>query len=325
MSRKGHAGRKVRLAQGFVFFAGDTNLLPIMIDASQGKKITLFLVDGEPDGLKTLSLGGWSGLGLIFPRNKLKEAGENNSSGKPGIYFLFGKESEDSLVLSSYIGEAENIFDRLTTHNHDKNKEFWHMAVAFTATDDSLTKAHVKYLESRCIEMAHEAEHFGYSLKNSKESLRASLPQADIPVMEDFLSKIRLLLAAVGYPILQKIESKSDTDTDNPLFYCQGKDSQAKGIARMTNEGFILYKGSTISVSQSKSVSKRNEKIIAKLLAEKIIKGTDNGYILEQDYNFSSPSAAADLIVGYSVNGWNIWKTEDGNTLDQVYRHPEGK
>ncbi|MDD5145217.1 MAG: GIY-YIG nuclease family protein [Candidatus Pacebacteria bacterium] len=126
---------------------------------NHGKKITLFLVDGEPDGKKTLSLGGWNGLGLMFPRNKLKELGSDENYQKPGIYFLFGKESEDSLVYSAYIGEAENIFDRLTTHSHDKSKDFWHLTVAFISTDDSLTKAHVKYLESRCAELANNAKH----------------------------------------------------------------------------------------------------------------------------------------------------------------------
>jgi hypothetical protein len=288
---------------------------------NQGKKITLFLADGEPDGRKILTLGGWNGLGLMFPRNKLKEIGNDEMAQKPGVYFLFGKESEDSVVTSAYIGEAENLFDRLTTHNNDKNKEFWYMTIAFVSSDDSLTKAHVKYLESRCVQLAYEVKHFGYILKNGKESLPASLPRADIPVMEEFLSNANLLLATVGYPILHKLESKMDTNKDNPLFFCQSKDLKAKGTARMTNEGFILYKGSTISVNQSKSISERNEKIITKLLSEEIIKETDSGYMFERDYNFTSPSAAADLIVGYSVNGWDIWKTQDGKTLDAVYRH----
>ncbi len=291
-----------------------------MNNQNQGKKITLFLVDGEPDGIKTLTLGGWNGLGLIFPRNKLKEVGDNEMVKKPGVYFLFGRESEDSLINSAYIGEAENLLDRLTTHNSDKSKEFWYMTVAFVSSDDSLTKAHVKYLESRCAQLAYEAKHFGYILKNGKESSLASLPRSDIPVMEEFLSNVNLLLATIGYPILQKHGLKTDTDKDNPLFFCQSTDLKGKGIARMANEGFIVYKGSTITGHYSQSIAERNEKVIAKLLSEEVIKKIEDSYIFEQDYNFTSPSAAADLIVGYSVNGWDIWKTQDGKSLDQIYR-----
>ncbi|MDD5145218.1 MAG: DUF4357 domain-containing protein [Candidatus Pacebacteria bacterium] len=143
--------------------------------------------------------------------------------------------------------------------------------------------------------------------------------------MEEFTNNINLILSTVGFPLLQKMESKSDVDTINPLFYCQSRDLKVKGIARMTNEGFILYKGSTLSPEQSKSVALKNERVINKLLSENIIKETDGGYILEKDYTFTSPSAAADLVMGYSVNGWDIWKTEDGKTLDQIYRHPEVK
>ena len=287
---------------------------------NSGKKITLFLVDGEPDGRKIISLAGWTGQGLIFPRNKLKEMGSDDIARQPAVYFLFGRESEESLVASAYIGEAENLFDRLTTHNNDKAKDFWYTTIAFVSSDESLTKAHVKYLESRCVEIANEAKHFGYVLKNSTGSLIPHLPQADIPVMEEFVKNIGLLLGTVGYPILQKLEAKTITDHENPLFIIQNKDVTAKGTARMTNEGFIVYKGSMISGKQSPAVAERNEKLIAKLLGEGIVEKSGDGYAFARDYSFTTPSAAGDLILGYSTNGWLTWKTADGKTLDELYR-----
>jgi hypothetical protein len=291
-----------------------------MTQQNSGKKITLFLVDGEPDGRKIISLAGWTGQGLIFPRNKLKEMGSGDIARQPAVYFLFGRESEESLVASAYIGEAENLFDRLTTHNNDKSKDFWYMTIAFVSSDESLTKAHVKYLESRCVEIANEAKHFGYTLKNSAGSLMPHLPQADIPVMEEFMENIGLLLGTVGYPILQKLEGKAIADHENPLFIIQNKDVTAKGTARMTNEGFIVYKGSMISGKQSAAVAERNEKLIAKLLAEGIVEKSGDGYVFARDYSFTTPSAAGDLLLGYSTNGWMTWKTADGKTLDELYR-----
>ena len=239
---------------------------------NQGKKITLFLVDGEPDGIKTLELGGWNGLGLVFPRNKLREMCKNANTQKPGIYFLFGKESEDSPVTAAYIGEAENVADRLSTHNSDKSKDFWHMTILFVSSDNSLTKAHVKYLESRCTNLAYEAKHFGYSLKNGKESNLAHLHPSDIPVMEGFVMNLNLLLSTIGYPILQKVEPKDEGDKDNPLFFCKNGDGVAQGTARMTNEGFVVYKGSVATGRWTESVDERNKRMIDRLLSEGILR-----------------------------------------------------
>ena len=41
---------------------------------------------------------------------------------------------------------------------------------------------------------------------------------------------------------------------------------------------------------------------------------------MDSDKVFSSPSTAADFCIGSSNNGWLVWKDEDGNTLDAVYR-----
>jgi hypothetical protein len=41
--------------------------------------------------------------------------------------------------------------------------------------------------------------------------------------MEEFLSNLKLLLTAVGYPILQELIAKEVKDLDNPLLYCKGK------------------------------------------------------------------------------------------------------
>ena len=285
-----------------------------------GKKITLFLVDGEPDGRKIISLAGWTGQGLIFPRNKLKEIGSDDIARQPAVYFLFGRESEDSLITSAYIGEAENLFDRLTTHNNDKGKDFWYMTVAFISSDESLTKAHVKYLESRCVELANKAKHFGYVIKNSAGSIASHLPQADIPVMEEFAKNIVLLLGTIGYPILQKLEAKSIANHDDPLFLLQNKEGNPRGMARMTNEGFIVYQGSIISNKQAAAVAGRNEKLITKLVGEKVITKSADEWVFARDYNFTTPSAASDLILGYSTNGWIAWRTHEGKTLDELYR-----
>lgn len=279
------------------------------------KTIKIFLVDGEPNGLKTAELSNWVGQAIVIPRNKLKDIKQRPDCNKPAVYFLVGKENEEALLSTAYIGEAENLWNRLTTH--DNSKDFWFTAIAFVSKDDNLTKAHVKYLESRCIEIASQVKR--YDLGNGTKSVLPSLSESDIADMEEFLSNLRLLLTAVGYPILQEITSKEQTGISDPLFVCGGKKAQATG--RMTNEGFVVYKDSTATAQFSNAVAERNQKNIDKLISNGYVeKKDDDLYIFIKDYVFNSPSAASDIILGNSTSGWKKWKTENGKTLEEIYK-----
>ena len=172
------------------------------------KTIKIFLVDGEPNGLKTAELSNWVGQAIVIPRNKLKEIRQRQDCNKPAVYFLIGKENEEALLPTAYIGEAENLWNRLSTH--DSSKDFWQTAVAFVSKDNNLTKAHVRYLESRCLALATQAKRF--DLDNGTEASLPSLSEADIAEMEEFLENLKLLLSALGYPILHEVAAREQKD-----------------------------------------------------------------------------------------------------------------
>lgn len=279
------------------------------------KTIKIFLIDGEPNGLKNAELSNWVGQAVVIPRNKLKEIKQRQECNKPAVYFLIGKENEDALLPSVYIGEAENLWNRLATH--DATKEFWQTAVAFVSKDNNLTKAHVKYLESKCLTLANRAKR--YNLENGSESSLPTLSESDVAELEEFMINLKLLLSALGYPILQELIPKDEHSHTDPLFICSGKEASATG--RLTNDGFIVYKGSSATASISKAVLERNQKIIQRLLSNRyLIQANNNLYIFVRDYVFNSPSAASDIILGNSTSGWQKWKTKDGKTLENIYR-----
>jgi hypothetical protein len=43
---------------------------------------------------------------------------------------------------------------KMRAGSHLRTKEFWTRVVFFTSKDDNITKAHVKYLEARLVELA---------------------------------------------------------------------------------------------------------------------------------------------------------------------------
>ena len=63
---------------------------------------------------------------------------------------------------------------------------------------------------------------------------------------------------------------------------------------------------------------------MAQLEIEKIEEGAlvDEGEFLvfKKDVLFKSPSGASDVVAGASTNGWVLWKSGNGKTLDELKR-----
>jgi hypothetical protein len=88
----------------------------------------------------------------------------------------------------AYIGETEVISDRLRQH---KSKEFWVSAIVFVSKDENLTKAHIRYLESRLLGEAATVNRFTLEQNQAGGS---KLPESDLADMEVFLARTRQLL-----------------------------------------------------------------------------------------------------------------------------------
>ena len=120
-----------------------------------GKAIELFLVNGTAESLVTAELSNWNGKAIKIPRTEVQQCNREDLI-NAGVYFLFCKEDSD--IDSVYIGEAENVLDRLNQHlrdyNSDKEKYYWNSAVVFTGRD--LNKALIRYLENDIFEKDYE-------------------------------------------------------------------------------------------------------------------------------------------------------------------------
>ncbi|AHB41676.1 hypothetical protein P148_SR1C00001G0888 [candidate division SR1 bacterium RAAC1_SR1_1] len=277
------------------------------------KTIITYLVDGNPQGIKTVELSNWNGKALSIPRASLKEAKNRPETNQPALYFLFGEDENENKM--AYIGEAENVIQRMA--DHDSKKEFWDTVVAFISTSNSLTKADVKYLEARAVDRAKKANR--YILQNSTAPIPNNLPEFQQSAMEEFLQNVDLLISAMGYPILKEIE-KAKIEKEN-MYYLNSRGSDAKGV--YMEDGFLVLKGSSGPKEMVKSTIE-NERMAFRhrpiLLEKGIIKEEGENIIFLSDYLFTSPSSASDIIVGRDTNGWIVWKDKDGKTLDENER-----
>ncbi|MFL9844499.1 DUF4357 domain-containing protein [Flavobacterium rhizosphaerae] len=146
--------------------------------------------------------------------------------------------------------------------------------------------------------------------------------------MEDFIINVKVLNGVFGHKFLENpviLNNKSiddfkftqekilDSNEDTNLFL-NVKDLTAKAI--QTDEGIVVLKRSQVAISSRKF---GYSSLRDKLITDKIISTNSLGELyFTKNCPFSSPSAAAAVILGYSVNGRNIWRNSEGKSLKEI-------
>lgn len=283
-----------------------------------GKLIRLFLVDGNPNGLRTIEISNKTIYATIFPRTKLKEFLSRAEAQKPGSYILLGNSPENSSETITYIGEGEPVNSRLKAHAAGKNqKDFWNEAIVFTSKDDYITKTQIQYLESEIYRLVVEADKV--KVDNAQVPSKPNLSEVDNSEMKDFLEGVKLILSSIGIDILesQKI-SKSEPDKSvEKIFNYTIKGAVAK--MKIEEERFVVLKGSTAVIENQPSAQESTIKMRNGLDRNGVIKKNEDGtfFIFQEDYIFNSPTYAAAAIAGGSVSGRAVWK-HNGMNLNQI-------
>ena len=278
-----------------------------------GKTIRLFLIDGDPSERIIGELSNWTGKAYKIPRLKLKESSDREELKRPGVYMLFGKSEDEKKMV--YIGEAENIFDRLKTHLNDTSKDYWTEVILFISKDNYLNKAHIKYLESRLYDLAKNANR--YELDNANRPTKSNISESDTAEMEEFLMNVILLTSTLGHRVFEKIIDRGKAKKQDTVFSLQGpRGADAKGVP--TNTGFVVFKGSHVASAVVASMNEGSKRLRESLIRNDVIKRHEDKFILEEDYEFSSPSAAASIVLGRSANGLTEWKMSSGKTLKEI-------
>ena len=276
-----------------------------------GKVIELFLVNGTADSLITAELSNWNGMAVKIPRVELSSC-NNDDITKPGVYFLFCKEDDGS--DSVYIGEAANVQERLKQHvrdyQSDKETYYWNTAVIFVGRD--LNKAMIRYLENQFVQIARESKRYLVLTKNTYQN--TVLKDSQKAVMEEFIDNVKTLINALGYKVLEPLVQAdlSSRKIDDEVLYITSGSVNARGM--VTSEGFVVLSGTTVNETTAQSLSPGMLKLRKDLLDSTKV---ENLTTIE-DILFSSSSAAADFVLGYSASGPRSWKAKNGRTLKEI-------
>lgn len=283
----------------------------------RGRNLKIFLMDGLASGRWMCELSNWTGKAYKIPRTSYKKCMDRDELRNPSVYFLFGNDDENGMPLV-YIGETEDAIQRLGEHIKSEKKNYWVEAIVFISKDDHLNKAHIKYLEGRFYEIATDIDR--YEIMNSTAPRKSSISEAEESEMEEFIDNVKLIVSALGHkvfepliPTADSIKVADDEVKSEYLYIKTNKGLSATGL--VSPDGFIVLKDSTINSSLSeKSVSSN----IVKLREQYLKDGTVINDVIMKNTLFSSPSAAADFIFGYSVSGPRTWKNSEGKSLKEL-------
>jgi hypothetical protein len=280
---------------------------------SLGRSLELFFIDGRPDGMLTAEVFNWTGHVLRIPRTQIKQSLDCPESKHTGVYVLLGQIDG---VPTAYIGEAENMRARIA--QHVSGKDWWDEAILVSTTGDMLHKAHVKYLESRLVEIARSVGKM--TLENSSTPPRSSLTEAALANMESFLDTLNMVFPAIRVDMFlerSRPPKRQATENDNSskVFVLTSKKIGISAVAELLDGQWIVKAGSKARSSWigTNQGSVSYQSLHAELVSNGTLEVFGELAIFTKDFAFSAPSAAAAVLFGRAANGRTSWVTKEAN------------
>ncbi len=290
---------------------------------ARGVTIRIFLVDGTPQGLRLVERMGWTGSFLAFARADYQSARARAEVSRTGVYVLVGPDPEGGRTQRVYVGEADSIRARLDAHQ--KQKDFWTHAYVATTRDDSLNKAHVRFLEARLLDLAKTADNA--SLDNWTAPGVIGLTEPEVAEMDTYLDNVLPMFPLVGVNVFEPAEqpvlmvpvsepiSAPSLAERGPRLHLKTQLTQAEGEDRAS--GFLVFDGAR-GRGEKKVMMPGYEQLRDRLVQESILVPDGQHVRLTKSYLFDSPSAAASVLSGGNKNGRTEWKDAAGRTLKEL-------
>jgi Domain of unknown function (DUF4357) len=226
------------------------------------------------------------------------------------VYFLIG-DVETGGKQQLYIGESDNVLNRLLQHDSKNEKAFWKDTILVVGKDENITKAHTLYLESRLIDIVRKAGQV--SLTNGTNPMK-SLPRPDQSDMEYFIAQILLMMPVMGYSFLTAIPPvpQAVAPQHYPQFELEIGGLKATMEVRGDQQLAVLA-GSKAAGVENASINEGYTALRKRLVDD----GTLVKEVGESDYKFvrealfTSPSRAAVVVYGGNISGPKYWHLKD--------------
>jgi len=291
------------------------------------RSISIFLLDGDPEGVRVAQIAMSTIQAIAFHRSELKRVKDLFAEiSRPGVYLLLGNSIDEPDMRVGYVGESEDVAQRLQYHSGKDEKEFWTDTIALISKDENLTKSHVRYIEAKM--MALGKANTRWLLANSKDSnAEGKLPLMERAAMDEFIEQAQTLVGALGCDLFKPLSGALATkpvptavtasETDTVTFYYKGDGFDAQAQTSL-NGNLIVLSGSIARATEAPTVPKGAKKLREQLQNDGVLTSVESGLLFVTDRQFDSPSMAAGVVSGTSVSGRKAsWRLSDGTTYGE--------
>lgn len=284
------------------------------------RTLKVVIPDGNPLNYKQV-VGGSDCVMHVLSRSFCISEHLNELKGmqRPALYLLIDEKGK------GYIGQTKGFAARVK--DHLAKKPWWTRAYVFVSASGLYNTANVEYLEYIAIRAAQESASYDMS-DNGQTPTNPTLHEWDRPEFDEVFEQIKFFLLCERCFIFEKVGEGAEklekgtataatlhenAEPARPIFYAKRKGIVAKGYPLLDGtKSFVVLKGSLLNVEVTPSFSLKKQR--EKVLESCVLKSKD-AYELCEDYVFTSPSSASDVCNGFSSNGFEDWKLEDGTTL----------
>lgn len=271
---------------------------------------------------------------IEFPRLFMDAISDFNDLQNQGIYFLIKK---DPFPTDIYVGKAQNLYQRLSQHNHEDAKDF-NYVIAFSmpgcasaGVADYLEYSYIKKLKSQSyyktinISPRNEPVTNEYNQSEIQQNMKAidrllNLVDINFDFHIENLKNVKKIYGTQSSDIY-RFKNASLVYQDNKFIMLKGSKICVEALPRIFLDGPNREKNEQDFLKFSNSFRKHiNEHLNALELTD-----DKQYYTLKEDIPFDSCSTAGMMASGRSTNGWIAWVNDSGFTLDDVYRKPQLK
>ena len=166
----------------------------------------------------------------------------------------------------------------------------------------------MRYLEALLIQRALAAKRVVRSNVRKPETMKRKLPEADRSNMSAFFANISLVLPVIGIDIFRPrvtIPEESEVSV-SPEFRIQNK----AGIeaTMVETQGEYVIKNNSTAMLDAGFPSRSYSQLKRSLIDKGQLTKEDNFYRFTENTPFTSPSAAAIVVLDQKANGQTKWK-----------------
>lgn len=285
--------------------------------------IRLILLDGDPEGLRSVAVAGRTTILMGCPWSRLQTLLKRPEANRPAVYFMIGTplvgEAMNSEVV--YIGECDSLSSRFEQHHREAAAD-WSQIFVATTTETTFNKAHARLAEHLLVERARAARRMDVLTKSTS---RGIIDEGDEAFTREFVENVVTLTQTLGVilfrPSLKLASQEAGAVTmvgEERLPFNQDKlavfrfaYTQDDIPARMVTDGkdFVILKGSRARADGT-GIPGGIKQMRDAARAAKILTKDPNSQleVFQADYPTTSVSTAGAMVYGSPCRGPVAWR-----------------